>query len=257
MFGKILVCIHLAMSLLLATWALTLYTNRIDWTDRAAKGAEPEGLFLTKKKEYEALSKSGFWPADERYRTNRIDLESHEAARPIERPWYAQQIDFLNSGADEKNPVRQVDRDGSGNPLLVPNPAPGAELLQMGIPKDEKGNPVKGRDGGQLVLKSFDYYNKEYDTTLAQETLALRRRQGASARDLAATNKLKGPKGLHARLFFEVAKQELLKDEYNEVRPMWLNTMVELRNLDELRLRLVQRIDELEKLKSKGDRLGK
>ena len=69
--------------------------------------------------------------------------------------------------------------------------------------------------------------------------MELARRKLASDRDLKATNLLKGPKGLHARLFFEVDKQELLKNEYDEVRPMWLNTMVELRNLQQLQERLM------------------
>jgi len=247
MFGKILVVLHVGLSLILATWALVLFTNRMDWPERAP----------VKKKEYDGVATTGVRPADARFRAHRTQLESHEGWRPSERPWYELQLAFLGNGATEANPVRQVDRGPDGNPIVLPNPAAGADLVQMGAPKDNAGQPVKGRDGQPMVLKSREFYNKEFDATFAQKILAFDRRQKAGKLDSEATAKLNGPRGLYARLQFETVKQDRLKDEYNEIRPLWLNTMVEYRNLEDLRLRLAVRLKELESLKSKGDKEGR
>src|SRR5262249_33733172 len=155
------------------------------------------------------------------------------------------QLAFLDNGATDANPVRQIDRDPNGNPILIPNPPAGGDLLQMGVPKDNTGQPIKGRDGNPLVLRSRDGYYKEYDSLVQAETLQFIKRNAEAARDKDFTDRLKGPKGLHARLQYEAVKLERLKDEYSEIRPLWLNTKVEYQNLEDLRRRLNVRFDEL------------
>src|SRR5262249_54461698 len=123
--------------------------------------------------------------------------------------------------------------------------------------KDEKGQPMKGPDGNPVVLQSLDFYSQEYSNLIAQENRELLRRKTAAARDIEATKKLTGPRGLQNLIRFEAEKLERVQDEYNEVRPLWPNTMVEWQNLTGLQTRLQERLRQLESLKSKGDREGR
>jgi hypothetical protein len=260
MFGKILVCTHLGLSLILATWALVIFTNRVDWTSAKGKEGKPDGLVKTRMEEYDKAAKEGSRPADQRWRTAREQLESHEDERPRDRAWYVLQLKFLDTGATKDNPVRQVDR-GPNGPIVLAKPAGGGDRLQMGAIRDDKDRPVNGPDGKPLVLRAQVFYNEAFDASLQEELDLLTKRRQAGERDTVATRRLIGDKdkgliGLHDRLRHEKVKQERLRDEYSEVRPLWLNTMVEYQNLAELQLRLDKRRAELKNLKTRGDREG-
>jgi hypothetical protein len=127
----------------------------------------------------------------------------------------------------------------------------------MGPVRDQAGQPFKGRKGDPIVLKSLDYYDKEYPSTISQMTVILKKLQDAATQDRDATKAMIGPKGLQAQLAFEKVKQTRIQDEYDEVRPLFLNTSVELKNLVELRKRLEVRHEELLKQISKGDKEGR
>lgn len=257
MFGKTLVLLHLGLSLIFATWALVLYTTRTDWTATKGKDGRPDGELVARMADYDKLARGAVRPADSRFREAREKIVKEETGRPVERAWFTLQLEFLASRATEANPARQIERDKDGNITVIPNAPAGADLIKMGPPQDKDGNPMKDRDGKPLVLRSLDYYNKEYNSLMTQETEAMKRRNLAATRDLDATNALKGPRGLHAKIRFESVKQERMKDENAEVRPLWLNTMVEYQNLQALGVRLQERLDELLKLKSRGDKLGR
>ena len=47
--GKFLVFFNLAFSLLLATWAFSLYANGIDWSNNKTKVDQPPGVFAVKE----------------------------------------------------------------------------------------------------------------------------------------------------------------------------------------------------------------
>src|SRR5256885_1867748 len=110
MLGKILVLLHLGLSLLFATWALVIYTSRPDWTARVSegKGSQPDGELVA---DYKKLAAGAVRPADARFRDARDKLLKEEAGRPSERAWYTQQLEFLTSVAKEDNPARQIERD--------------------------------------------------------------------------------------------------------------------------------------------------
>jgi len=245
MFGKILVGTHVALSLIFATWAMAVYTTRIEFANTPGKGTSPDGELVARVTEYDRLTKHDMRPLDTRWRDARRQLEAHELYRTVERPWYDSQLEFLRTGAKEDNPVRQLDRDAAGNAIPVDNPRAGADLLKMGPLKDKDGNPMKNRNGQPLALRSLEVYNREYDATQGEITVELKLLQKAAERDLALTNELKGAKGLHARINFERNKQERVKEEFEDVRPLMLKTAVELQNLQQLRLRLEQRLREL------------
>jgi len=245
MFGKILVSTHVGLSLIFATWAMALYVTRVEYANTPGKGTSPDGELVARMAEYERLTKNDIRPLDTRWRVARKELLDHEVLRLNERPWYDSELRFLEIGAKEDNPVRQLVRDAAGNPKIVENARGKGDVLEMGPLRDKEGKPMLNRAGQPLVLKSQEFYNREYDATTAEITVEYKRLQTAAKRELDETNRLKGPKGLHARIHFERAKQELVKDEFEEVRPLMLKTAVELQNLQQLRLRLMDRLREL------------
>src|SRR5437660_403008 len=49
LLGKILVFVNLGLSFLMAGWALSVYVNRIDFSNAPAKGDQPAGEMLGRK----------------------------------------------------------------------------------------------------------------------------------------------------------------------------------------------------------------
>jgi hypothetical protein len=248
MFGKILVCVHFVLSLILAAWALALYTNRVNWTTAKGKGLESDGELVALQAEYDKLGKGNVRPADFRWRRGRDLLVYNERRRPVERAWYVQQLEFLRSGGvTADRPIRQLVRDKEGASTFVLDnrkfPVWTGDLLVMEpvlhLSKDKDGKPIPWN------LRALNTYAGEYKKAVDEVVAAVKRVKQAADRDLAATNALKGPKGLHARIEFEQVKQKRVDAEYALVRPLWLNTRVELQNLEDLRTRLEKRINEL------------
>jgi hypothetical protein len=245
-FGKILVFVHLGLSLCFAAWAVALYTNRVDWTERKATPTRPAGVLVGLKADYDTIAKDGVRPADLRWRYRRSVLNYQEALRPYERAFYARELALLDTGLTPNRPARQVNRGAEGLPAAVEGT--GYDRVQMGPLLDKEGNPRKDRDGQPLKLLSKDYYTREIARVIADIGKAKQSIEAAAKREKDATDELKDSptrKGLQTRLREEAAKQALVEAEYDEVRPEWLNASVELLNLDELRKRLAERIKEL------------
>ncbi|MBI1913879.1 MAG: hypothetical protein HYS12_03940 [Planctomycetes bacterium] len=261
--GKILVFVHTGLSLCLAAWALALWTNRIDWTDRKASADKPAGLLAQRRAEYERTATSAVRPADLRVRTNHQLLVFHEAWRPAEKAWFEQELAHLRTGDVSKKPIRQVIRGPDGFPIGPETVTP-PDLVQMQWPftykermdpKDPKSpfaepaKPRKDRAGKDLALNTFSYYRTEIDGVLKDQDKAAKRIEDAAKKEKEYTDDLKGvppeKKGRHAELRDEYVKLAMIEAEYNELRPQWLNNKVELQNLEELRDRLNERILQL------------
>lgn len=240
MLGKILVYVNLGMSLMFAAWAGMLYLNKIDWSAQKGKGLSPNGEALARIEEYDALGKNGIRPATARLRASSLKLTDSEGWRPYERDWYKQQINFLLEGATEAKPVQQVVRGVDGSvTLTLDEYAKTGNILKMG--------PVqaKDREGKQIKLKSAAYYDREIARAIREAGTASVSLEKEARKDTEATNKLKGPKGLQARLKAERIKREAVVEEYKAIRPKWLNASVEEEQLKEVRKRLDARIQEL------------
>src|SRR5947209_1868639 len=78
MFGKIMIFLHLGLSLMFATWALVLFTNRIDWTNKKGTATQSDGELLARMADYDRLAKSSVRPADARFREAREKVQKEE-----------------------------------------------------------------------------------------------------------------------------------------------------------------------------------
>jgi hypothetical protein len=260
--GKILVFVYTILAVSSSAWALALWGNRVDWTDRKATADKPAGLLAERRAEYERSATTSLRPADRRLRDNRVAVDYQEYWRASERNWYTRELDFLQNGDTEKRPVRQVARAADGLPVGVEDSRPNADLVQMRHPFEfkerEKPNdpesPLvtkvrKDRSGQKdLVLQTHDTYTRAIEDMLKKQDEAAKRVVVAAKNEKDFTEKLgiPGKPGLFAQVQDEHFKQALLEAEYDELRPLWLNAQVELQNLKELEQRLQERLQELE-----------
>jgi hypothetical protein len=241
--GKILVGLNLAMSLLFAAWAAMLYLNRIDWTAQKGKDLTPPGALVPLQDEYNSVGGNGIRPADARMRANAIPLFIHERWLPYERDWYAKQLQFLETGATENNPARQLVR-GPGGVVAFANPQKAGEDVIKMVPVQ-----IKDREGNDIKLKARSYYDQETKKTIDDVGKAKVELTAEAKRDETATNQIIGPKGLNARRKAEKVKYDLVLEEYNSLRPDWLDARVKYEELRELEQRLDERVKELSAVK--------
>jgi hypothetical protein len=281
-FGKILVLLHTGLSLCFAAWALALWTNRVDWTDRKASADKPAGLLVGLAAEYKRSATDGVRPADHRLRNNRLLLAFQEERLPLEKAWYEKELAHLTNGDVSKKPIRQVARGADGLPVAAgPETGSTGDFVQWQNkftfkdrtnPKDAKSpfaeQPKERKDRSgkdDLKLQNAEYYRTNIAAVIEDRVGRIEKdnagvdqvkKEGAAMRlkkaaeeEKAHTDRIKGvkgvSKGLQAELRDEYLKLAMIEAEYDELRPQWLNNKVELQNLTELRDRLNERIKDL------------
>lgn len=234
LFGKILVCINLAVSVMMAITALALYTNQINWTATPpeATAAKPQGLLARSQKDL--TRESGLMQQSEaRQQAATAQLRNIEPQRPADRKWYAQQINHMIAVADEKDPVRMLTIAPDGK-----------------VAVDAKGRPqlVEGKDRAKAPLRSLQLYEK--DILDNYEHIRTERDKLAKLADEGAklTGMLTGGKGLRQRIEDEEDKRVRAEQEQKDfTRPRLINILVESELLLKRRNALTERIKELEK----------
>lgn len=159
MIGKILVFANLTLSLIFATWAVSVFTQRVDFSDKKGKDPTDErgwGRVAKLKEELTSWNgdgKQGRRPwAETRWLSSLGQLRAAEKLRLDNQAWYADQLAALANGNDAKgaavpNPVKRVAYLG------------GVLELEKGLPKlmtvnDKGGQPLKPRTG--LIQQQAD-----------------------------------------------------------------------------------------------------
>jgi hypothetical protein len=242
-FGKVLVLLTVAVSLLMMGFAIAVWANRIDWSDRPPKEGDPGGLLAQRDAEAKRL-----WAelalAESAWRGGQAALARDEAQRVQDRLWYQAELAHLQTGATPNNPCREVAFDRTGVPMADrANPA-----RPLMVPaKDAAGQPLLSRAA----------YDKT-DERIHKETLAaVDKFRQAVERDTQLTNELAGDpvkrtKGLRQRINDERAKRADVVAEEDFVRPLLINTVVEAELILKRQKSLRARVSELEKDKVAG-----
>jgi hypothetical protein len=221
LFGKIVVVLNLVLSLLMAAWALGLWTNRIDWSNNKGADLQPPGELTLRKAEAERAwneAPGGFAA----YRDAKAALfaredgkEDGKDGRAADRNWYAAEIEHLRTGATEANPGRMVDL-ALGQGLPTPDPR-NYDRPTMKIAKDKFGKPIQ----------SIAAYAKR-ETELFKELADVQDEyQKSVEEDTRLTERLIGPKGLQQRILDEQAKLAEVLKEAELLRPLLINAVVE------------------------------
>jgi hypothetical protein len=241
-FGKLLVLFTLAVSLLMMGFALAVWTNRIDWSDRPPKDGDPGGLLNQREAEVKRL-----WGelrlAESAWRLSHETLQRDEAQRVQDRAWYRAELAHLEQGATLNKPCRAV--------VFVKGvPVPDARNFgrpQMVGATDQAGKPL-------VSLAAYD----KLDEQIHKETLAaVDKFKKAVETDTRLTNELVGDpikrtKGLRQRINDERLKRADVVAEADFVRPLLINTVVEAELILKRQKSLRARVSELEKDKVAG-----
>lgn len=107
--GKVLVLTNLALSLIFASWALALYTNRVDFS-RGGTGGAPKGEMAKREEQYK-LAKENVEKAQVRYAAAGDQVRRLEAKRKPLQDWYEDQYRVLETGMTAQGqaaPIRQL-----------------------------------------------------------------------------------------------------------------------------------------------------
>src|SRR6266478_4333470 len=100
--GKILVFVNLVFSLVLAAFALGIYTNRIDWVGPSA--SQSEGEINKRVADIKTLTEV-YNRSTARWLREYANLPAQEKQRKDNETWYAQQLAALVEGKGGNQPI--------------------------------------------------------------------------------------------------------------------------------------------------------
>src|SRR5262249_23231203 len=150
LFGKILVVLNLVLGMLMLSWALGIYTQRIDWHSKGGSPDKPQGEIAKRSDRVVQLWRS-LQGAESRWRPAWANAWVPQQQRAMLDKWYETQVKTLDAG---QAPVKwMVYKDG--RMVIATDKATGlfVPLLEEG--KDRAGQP----------LRSLEVYKQEIEAT--------------------------------------------------------------------------------------------
>jgi hypothetical protein len=240
LIGKVLVILNLILGMLMATWALGLYTQRLDWHSKGGGPDKPAGE-IAKRQERE----NQLWRAVTAAETRWL-MAAREAWRPQQErvaleKWYDAQLKTLDAG---QAPVKVTVRK-DGQIVVVTDKASGLRMPYLEEGKDRAGQP----------LQSLEFYKREIEATQKSTQAELEKLTKAEKEDADLTLKLGGDiesggktKGMRQRLHEETIKQERIEAEVKILSPLLVNSEVEGELLQKRHEQLLRRVSELQAL---------
>lgn len=174
-FGKILVFANLTLSLIFATWAVAVFTQRVDFSEKKKDASDERSWGRVAKLKDELTQwngdgKAGRRPwAEARFLSGLRDLRGEEKRRKDYQDWYADQLAALVDGNAKGKPVADPVKRVSVVGGVV-------EMEKTGLPKlltinDKGGQPLKPRNGLTQQQADLDMQIKK----VQDEIVALRK----------------------------------------------------------------------------------
>jgi len=212
MFGKFLVFTNLVMSLVFLTWAIGLYTQKMEWAPR--KDIFRNQINLETGRVYEIHQQIKHLGEDRdlaelRWSTDTAQLTKADTQRQQNKDFYADQLALAEYGQTKKGKpaelvIRQAVRDAEGMPVL----------------DDKQRPPVKH---GDQTVKSLADYNAEYDDLkkkLDDIQVQIQKSIDDSDRLTGEIAGIKGKsEGLRKRLVDQLSYKRLFDDEMAKLGP--------------------------------------
>ena len=212
LFGKILVLVNFAISLMMAAIGGTVLYYRVDWSNNpadATTGAPAGELVarIARVKELQGL----VTPADPAWREARSSLLAQEDRRKGDQVWYTAELERLKTGDASKTPILEVfydkgqttpDPKNNGRPTMQPVADRFGKPLQSLIWYD--GQQATVNDDTAVVLDKIDKAAQE-DKALTSRLLTEKQPDGSVLR------------GLHDRTRDEALKQDEIAEELDLV----------------------------------------
>ena len=224
-WGRVLVYVNLVIAVGMGVWAFGLYSGRIEWGFKAKPAQSEVGKRIARLKELD----NALTVAETRQRSAAAGLRLAEQRRPRDDQFFAQQLALLQNGLNAQNPLKVVDIQ-NGQIVLNPDGLP-----NMIAPKFA-GPPLKS-------LTDLENEQKATQTALLE---SIGKYQESVDQDVKLTGLIVGDKGLRQLLYDEVdVKQARIKQEIEDLKPLYINVLVELQILDKRHKALEARAQEL------------
>ncbi len=241
--AKILVFVNLVLSLVFASWALGVYTQRIDWGKKAAAADRPAGELARRLEAIDRLgggSREGSRQrAEARWSRAHQYLQALERVRDQNQQWYAQQLQVLFTGMIGGKPiVPPVQALVYNQGVLVVDPLPFGRP-QLRPVADRAGQPLPAL---QSLDQEYQKTNKEIESTMKTIAGLIQKE-----RELTVVINGEGPrKGLRRQLAEEQAETDKVLAEQEYLRPLFYNRHAEAQLLQERQKALEDRLKELQ-----------
>jgi len=225
--GKLLVFLNVALCLVLFTWALTLYTQRVDWAGQGSNN-QPKGEVAKLVDKLKPGLFNELNSAESRFQTAADNLDRIDGIRKTNQGFYEAQLKLLN---ENTGPVQEVVFE-NGKIALDPK----------GFPKMAPAKDAGMRDMNWLTFYTTAIDGKEKQIKRVVDNLAELIVKGAKT-----TDEISGDKGLRFWLAVEKTKKDGIDEEILYLEPMLLNTAVEKALIMRRQKDLQARKGELEK----------
>jgi hypothetical protein len=216
--GRILTLVTLALSLLFASWGVSVYSNRVEFANKDSKKG---GIFTEKAKQITDAEEARKL-ADTRLAAAFSALEGEEAQRPKLLAFYAEKIQELRSAKGQLNPLKIVQGGLGTGPGGVPLTDP--PIRSLATLRDEYAQ--KQEDVRKVIA--------EVDKLIAQEA------------ELDAKLGNGKDTGLHGDLAKEKDRKRRALEEQEKLEPLLYNALVEAQSLADRHKTLLARKKELE-----------
>jgi hypothetical protein len=234
--GKILVFANLILSILFATWALGLYTNRLDWPGGGAPvipGGKALGEVGTRKAEIADREKATSLALNNWILGNATLNAMEFTQRPTAQKWYADKLKLLEDG---QAPVGALVYGKDGKLQLQDGAA---------IPGPD-GQPLRARAPVQQLIAATEAETQQLNTQ-ALNDLKEAEELTAQINGVREGNEIK-LKGLRDLLAEEELANTRGKSEIEYTRPFRYNRQIEAALIQERQAALAARMDELKKV---------
>jgi hypothetical protein len=225
--GKILVYVNLVLAVGMCVWAFGLYSSRIDWSNKPPNGELAKRITALKQVD------SALQTAETRQRVASGDLQRLERRRPRDAQFFARELALLEAGIDQQNPPRIVNVQ---NGVIQLKPEDVVDMIQAPKP-----------------FQSLDVYAREQQQTQAALLASITEYQALVEEDTKKTERIIGEKGLRQQLFNEEEiKLARIKQEIEDLKPLYINVMVDSELLMKRQKALLARREELNRTAEKN-----
>jgi hypothetical protein len=212
LFGKILVLLNVTLALLMAAWAIGVYTNHLHWgIDKSVQQSEFEVNELRDRLAGKGASLyDDLGTAEGRWKAASPVFQTMEPLWAKNQKWYQEHLAELQTSA---KPVKAPSYKG-GQLEFDPN---NFGLPLMADATDKGGKPLTG----------LAPYKKDYDDKEAAIKVAMDDLKKLIAEDKDLTVQIGGKDGLRAKIDREADKKERVLAELDYLKPLLVNSLVE------------------------------
>jgi hypothetical protein len=225
-WGKVLVFVNLVLAVGMLAWVFGLYTGRIEWASTKAGQGE-----LAKRQARLKEADNALTTAEARQRAGAASLRLYEHRRPRDAEFFAKEQAHIENGINDQNPLRVVEFK-NGEMVLTPDGLPN----MVPPPKNWPNQPFKS-------LATYQQQQKQLQTDLLA---SIAEYQKLVDEDVKLTDQILV---LRQLLFNEVdVKQARIRQEVEDLKPLYINVLVELQLLDKRQKALKARLKELSEM---------